>query len=909
MAKSPSVNLIERDVSSYAITSATTTLAVVGYATKGPIGQATKVVSFKEFREKFGYPTALGYSSLLVKRAFNQGNSLIFYRVAETSGTEAALTSNILVKNAIQAVNGYVELARTTDVLSDTSGYVAGEEYVVSVDSKNFYLRSPYSGRWTLSDMLSQLTAGLAATSGYQEFTDRSISGVTPGPRGFKVFLDGPTSDPTKAIAYDAVTDNATLTIDVTTSDDLTTLKNKIAATVAGGSRSYHLVSFGSPAAPIANINAAMNLSVSRYNFNILLASGGTPVQVVISNITSATTYKQLETIINNELSRRNIAAYCVVNTTGYYFFSKTYGATSYIKVSDGSPDPIKGSALFNGAAQGITSTIGTTVPGVAGSANATVSVDAYTQRIKITSSATGTSSLIAITNPDILTDDDHNLVELLGVEVARAGQALLDTVSYIRDTTSRKLRISAISSITPPTVINVAEENSFISLMGGLGTPVIGNEATTTATTDTIAFTSKETGSSTALITVEKSSYVNPATNATIHTVKVFYDGDLKETFDDVSLTLADSNYFVNVINDAEDGSEWVVAYVYKYSADPFTVLFPNGTYTLGTALDSSSVPFDPTTMTDDDIASYDYKLGTDGVVSSGGESLFVDALSASGDLSNTDLFDFHLLATPDNNEEAVQNAAISLAESRKDFLYLVDPPFGLTYSEIKDWHNGSGSGRYSAINSSYAAVYWPWLKDYDSYSRKYVWAPPSVFMTEKLLETDRVYFPWSAPAGDTRGKVTANDIEVSPSFAEREELYGDFNCVNPIVDFVSKGLIVFGQKTALRENKATNRINVRRMVIYAKKLIKTALDSMLFEPHNTDSWQRATALVNAILENIRQNGGIDQYLVVIDSTTNTPDVIAQSLMKGIIKIVPVGTIEVIEMSINVYASGAVIE
>ena len=108
---------------------------------------------------------------------------------------------------------------------------------------------------------------------------------------------------------------------------------------------------------------------------------------------------------------------------------------------------------------------------------------------------------------------------------------------------------------------------------------------------------------------------------------------------------------------------------------------------------------------------------------------------------------------------------------------------------------------------------------------------------MGEKFLEIDKIYKPWYSPAGDSRGKLSsASDVETSPSFAEREQLYGDFNCVNPIVDFYSKGIEIFGQKTALRENQAVNRVNVRRMIIYIKKLIKLALDGMLFEPNNPD-------------------------------------------------------------------------
>jgi len=162
---------------------------------------------------------------------------------------------------------------------------------------------------------------------------------------------------------------------------------------------------------------------------------------------------------------------------------------------------------------------------------------------------------------------------------------------------------------------------------------------------------------------------------------------------------------------------------------------------------------------------------------------------------------------------------------------------------------------------------------------------------------------------AGDSRGKIIAYDYETSPSFAQREILYGDFNAVNPIVNFTAKGLEIYGQKTLLRENSALNRVNVRRMVIYAKKLIRRAMEGVVFEPHNADSWARATNLINAILEPIRQANGLSSYRVTIDSSTNTPDVIAQSIMKGIIKLVPVGTIEIIDLTITIQSAGTIIE
>ncbi|HUS50009.1 MAG TPA: hypothetical protein VMZ91_07580, partial [Candidatus Paceibacterota bacterium] len=56
MPKSPSIILTEIDDSSYAITTSDTILAIVGYATKGPIGEATLTTSRNEFLEKFGPP-------------------------------------------------------------------------------------------------------------------------------------------------------------------------------------------------------------------------------------------------------------------------------------------------------------------------------------------------------------------------------------------------------------------------------------------------------------------------------------------------------------------------------------------------------------------------------------------------------------------------------------------------------------------------------------------------------------------------------------------------------------------------------------------------------------------------------------------------------------------------------------
>jgi len=514
-----------------------------------------------------------------------------------------------------------------------------------------------------------------------------------------------------------------------------------------------------------------------------------------------------------------------------------------------------------------------------------------------------GGTNLVTVTADANGVITKQNLISAIALAVSGKG-----SVDY--DALNNKIKVSTnVVGASGSVSITDGSTSGFFAATSGvtLDTAVSGTDPITNQT-DNILFIAKEKSSSTNKIAIEKKSKVNPLTLEVVHTINVLYNGIVKETFNNVSLKVNDDNYFAKVINaDPDNGGSKLVTVVVD-NKDPQDVIeFPDNVegeyYQLGKGTKAW--------FAGASIGEYDYKLGTDGVPTSTSDAidLFTQALRPEGDLGNAEEYDFHILVTPDMPVPEVQDAAIALANFRKDFIYVVDPPFGLTPQQVVDWHNGKSSLRNTPLNTSYAALYWSWLKDYNPSTKEYIWCPPSVFIAEKYMEIDRNYGPWYAPAGDTRGKIYASDYEMSPSFAQRELIYGDFNAVNPFVNFASKGLLVYGQKTLLRENSALNRVNVRRMVIYIKKLIKRAMDSMLFEPHNPESWKRAVAKITSILEPIRQNNGISQYRVIIDESTNTPDLIAQSIMHGIIKIVPVGTIEIIELTLQVNKAGSNLE
>src|SRR5690606_16081986 len=128
-----------------------------------------------------------------------------------------------------------------------------------------------------------------------------------------------------------------------------------------------------------------------------------------------------------------------------------------------------------------------------------------------------------------------------------------------------------------------------------------------------------------------------------------------------------------------------------------------------------------------------------------------------------------------------------------------------------------------------------------------------------------------------------------------DRNDLYD--NRINPIASFPREGIVVFGQKTLQVKASALDRVNVRRLLIYAKKTVASAAKLMLFDANNSSNWQRFSNTVNPIFERIRENNGVERFKVVMDTSTNTPDLIDRNIMTGKIFLQPTKAAEFISV------------
>jgi hypothetical protein len=285
---------------------------------------------------------------------------------------------------------------------------------------------------------------------------------------------------------------------------------------------------------------------------------------------------------------------------------------------------------------------------------------------------------------------------------------------------------------------------------------------------------------------------------------------------------------------------------------------------------------------------------------VSWGASALAVVAANRALDtIANPDAFDMNLLAVPGVNNIKITDHARQVCNDRADAMYVMD----ITGSSVEE---AIGQLKAREIDDNYTACYYPDMKMNDRTNVKILRISPSVAVVGAISFSDRVGQPWFAPAGLNRGGLGQFDVfDVTDrlNFQDRNDLYD--NRINPIASFPNEGIVVFGQKTLQVKASALDRVNVRRLLIFAKKTVASAAKLLLFEPNNPQTWLRFLNAVNPIMENIRQNQGIERFKVVMDTTTNTNDLIDRNIMTGKIFLQPTKAAEFIDLSFIITNAG----
>jgi hypothetical protein len=279
-----------------------------------------------------------------------------------------------------------------------------------------------------------------------------------------------------------------------------------------------------------------------------------------------------------------------------------------------------------------------------------------------------------------------------------------------------------------------------------------------------------------------------------------------------------------------------------------------------------------------------------------------------------------FNLIACP-GYPELIQNM-ITLNNDRKQTAFIIgDTPLSLNSSDVQPYIQNTNlaldNGEKGLVSrSEYLGVYYPAGFGTDLAGESVV-VPASHMMLRTIIRSDNVSYPWFAPAGVRRGLIdNATSIgyidvtddntfkSIGVTVGLRDVLYADN--VNPLTVLPGVGLVAYGQKTRAATTSALDRVNVSRLVAYLRLVLDKVARPFIFEPNDTITRNQVKSAFESVLNDLVAKRGLYDYLVVCDTTNNTPDRIDRNELYVDIAIKPVKAIEFVYIPVRIVNTGA---
>ena len=360
---------------------------------------------------------------------------------------------------------------------------------------------------------------------------------------------------------------------------------------------------------------------------------------------------------------------------------------------------------------------------------------------------------------------------------------------------------------------------------------------------------------------------------------VTVRYEGDV-ETYSGVSMNATAANYLGAkltasklVMVDALDQVDGIV--------NPVSAIFGEGKL-------SGSIAFSG---------------GSDGTMDAVNAGVFIGVDNGPGKRTGIQSFLENtvasIIAIPGVTIPEVIVSLVAHCENEKNRFAIIDIPQELVKTgDIIEYRN--------MIDSTYAAMYHPWIQVFDPVTKKPGFIPPSGAVAGVYSRTDVARGVHKAPANET---VSCTGLSVNYNTGEQDIL--NPAGVNLIRALPGQGIRVWGARTA-SSNASFKYVNVRRLFIYVEQSIKNATNWVVFEPNNSSLWARVQMTISAFLENLFRAGMLsgetpaEAFFVDIGPTTMSQDDILNGRLICEIGIAPSRPAEFVIFRVTQFTSEA---
>ncbi len=224
------------------------------------------------------------------------------------------------------------------------------------------------------------------------------------------------------------------------------------------------------------------------------------------------------------------------------------------------------------------------------------------------------------------------------------------------------------------------------------------------------------------------------------------------------------------------------------------------------------------------------------------------------------------NIMAVPGVTIPEVIVALVAHCENTKSRFAVIDMP--------KDEYKTDALIQYRGlIDSTYAAMYHPWIQVFDRGSNKADFVPPSGAVMGVYSRTDISRGVHKAPANEP---IFCTGVKVNYTKDEQDILNPEG--VNLIRAIPGEGIRIWGARTA-SQNSAFKYVNIRRLFIYVMESIKASTNWVVFEPNDSTLWQRVSLTITSFLDGLWRTGMLtggspgEAYFVEIGPSTMSLD------------------------------------
>ena len=298
-------------------------------------------------------------------------------------------------------------------------------------------------------------------------------------------------------------------------------------------------------------------------------------------------------------------------------------------------------------------------------------------------------------------------------------------------------------------------------------------------------------------------------------------------------------------------------------------------------TAVADTTLP-KASTLVPPDVSALYFEKGSDGIAVTNTE-----LIAAWDKFTNKQEYSVNILINGGWTDTTVQQKMKNIAEARVDCTCILDVPVS-TVDDVADqvaWRNKTGahSSDGQNFNSSFCALYSPWMKIFDEYNGQIIDIPPSGDIGAVYAQTDYIYgAACGAPAGYNRG-ILGRALQLSFGSDLTKKAYTDDEMdtldeanINPLLSDPGWGILVYGEETEQAKRSALSNVHVRRLINQICVSTTRAAKSYLFEPLLDRTYFRVRMAMEQYMADLEGLGAFDNvsdrgWKVVCDATNNT--------------------------------------